>query len=133
MTHYLRNRAALLLITAFISGCTPKLRPAESKLIQRTFASMGTELQLTAWTDDEPAADAAFQAVSQEMDRLENLLSNWRETSEIQQLNAAAGKHPVRVGTELREVLEAARQVSDWTGGKFDVTWGVLSGLWKFD
>jgi thiamine biosynthesis lipoprotein len=126
--------AALLFIIAFLPACTPKPRPdGGPKLIERTFASMGTELQLTAWTADEPAADAAFQAVFQEMDRLENLLSNWRETSEIQQLNAAAGKHPVRVGNELREVLQAAHQVSDWTGGKFDVTWGVLSDLWKFD
>jgi thiamine biosynthesis lipoprotein len=94
---------------------------------------MGTELQLTAWTTDETAANAAFEAVFQEMDRLEALLSNWRDTSEVQQLNAAAGKHPVRIGTDLRDVLQAAHQVSEWTDGKFDVTWGVLSGLWKFD
>jgi thiamine biosynthesis lipoprotein len=31
------------------------------------------------------------------------------------------------------EVLQAARQVSEWTGGKFDITFGALSGLWKFD
>jgi thiamine biosynthesis lipoprotein len=30
-------------------------------------------------------------------------------------------------------VLGDARQVSEWTGGKFDVTFGALSGLWKFD
>src|SRR5262249_8828646 len=52
---------------------------------------------------------------------------------DVEQLNAAAGKHPVQVGTELRDVLRAAHQVSDWTAGKFDVTFGVLSGLWKFD
>jgi thiamine biosynthesis lipoprotein len=121
------------LIAAFTVGCSSTPRPAVAKLVERTFESMGTELQLTAWTADEAAADAAFQAVSQEMDRLENLLSNWRETSEVQQLNAAAGKHPVRVGSELRDVLQTAHQVSEWTGGKFDVTWGVLSGLWKFD
>jgi thiamine biosynthesis lipoprotein len=33
----------------------------------------------------------------------------------------------------LRDVLQTARQVSEWTGGKFDVTFGVMSGLWKFD
>src|SRR6185295_14498458 len=37
------------------------------------------------------------------------------------------------VGAELRELLLKAHQVSDWTGGKFDVTFGVMSGLWKFD
>ena len=94
---------------------------------------MGSELQLTARTTDEPAAESAFEAVFQEVDRLEGLMSTWREGSEIQRLNAAAGLHPVPVGTELRDVLGMARQVSEWTGGKFDVTFAALSGLWKFD
>jgi thiamine biosynthesis lipoprotein len=29
--------------------------------------------------------------------------------------------------------LRTANQVSEWTSGKFDVTFGVMSGLWKFD
>jgi thiamine biosynthesis lipoprotein len=126
-------KAATLFLIAFIAGCTATSRPSGARPVERTFASMGTELQLTAWTTDEGGADAAFQAVFQEMDRLEGLLSNWRETSEVQQLNAAAGQHPVRAGSDLRDVLHAAYQVSEWTGGKFDVTWGALSGLWKFD
>src|SRR5207249_8688315 len=83
--------------------------------------------------NDEPGVVAAFEAIFREFDRLEGLLSNWQEDSDVQRLNSAAGQHPVRVGTELRDVLETARQVSDWTNGKFDVTFGVMSGLWKFD
>jgi FAD:protein FMN transferase len=94
---------------------------------------MGSELQLTAWTKDEPSALVAFDEIFQEFERLEGLLSNWRENSEVQRVNAAAGEHPVRVGTELRDILATARQVSDWSNGKFDVTFGVMSGLWKFD
>ena len=41
--------------------------------------------------------------------------------------------HPVPVSAEVREVLAVARQVSEWTDGRFDVTFGALSGLWKFD
>jgi thiamine biosynthesis lipoprotein len=40
---------------------------------------------------------------------------------------------PVSVSAEVREVLTIARQMSEWTGGKFDVTFGALSTLWKFD
>src|SRR5262249_56287027 len=36
-------------------------------------------------------------------------------------------------GTELRDVLQGGGEVSEWTGGKFDVTFGVMSGLWRFD
>jgi thiamine biosynthesis lipoprotein len=39
----------------------------------------------------------------------------------------------VAVSVEVRDVLKTARQVSEWTDGKFDVTFGALSGLWKFD
>src|SRR5262249_7174128 len=71
--------------------------------------------------------------VIQEFESIDNLCSAWRKNSKIQKINAAAGKHPVAVGTEIRDVLRTARQVSEWTGGKFDVTFGVMSGLWKFD
>src|SRR5262249_23568964 len=36
-------------------------------------------------------------------------------------------------GTDFRDIVRAARQVSEWTGGKFDITFGVMAGLWKID
>src|SRR5262245_10437713 len=125
--------AALFLVVASSSACNQTAGSSGSRLVERTFASMGTELLLTAWTADEPGAVDAFQAVVQEFDRLEGLLSNWQDGSDVQRLNAAAGKHPVPVGTDFRDVVRAARQVSEWTDGKFDVTFGVMTGLWKFD
>jgi FAD:protein FMN transferase len=124
---------SLLLIALCTTACSETSGSSEGRPIERTFASMGTELRLTIWTTDEPGAVSACEAVFQEFDRLEGLLSNWRDGSDVQRLNAAAGKNPVAIGTELRDVLQTARQVSEWTGGKFDVTFGVLSGFWKFD
>ena len=94
---------------------------------------MGSELRLSAWTADETAATDAFQEVFREFDRLESLMSVWREGSDVQRLNAAAGREPAAVSADTIAVLREARQISEWTGGKFDVTFGVLSGLWKFD
>jgi len=123
-----------IFLLLFICSCAQKaLAPSSTGLVERAAAAMGSEIHLTAWTADEPAAAAAFDAVFQEMDRLENVMSTWREKSDIARLNAAAGLHPVQVSTEVRDVLQTARQVSDWTGGKFDVTFAALSGLWKFD
>jgi thiamine biosynthesis lipoprotein len=48
-------------------------------------------------------------------------------------MNAAAGLGPVTVSRETLEILDAAHTVSTWTGGKFDITFGALSDLWKFD
>jgi thiamine biosynthesis lipoprotein len=94
---------------------------------------MGTEIQLTAWTTDEPAAVAAFEEVFYEFDRLDRMMSVWIDGSDVLRLNAAAGEHPVAVSPETREVLTIAHEVSEETGGRFDVTFAALSGLWKFD
>ena len=95
--------------------------------------AMGSTLELTAWTADESAATSAFDEVFAEFARLEKLMSTWIADSDISRVNRGAGAQPVPVRAEVREVLKTARQMSEWTGGKFDVTFGALSGLWKFD
>jgi thiamine biosynthesis lipoprotein len=60
-------------------------------------------------------------------------MSVWREGSDVLRINAAAGVRAVPVGADVREALRAARQISEWTGGKFDVTFGALADVWKFD
>lgn len=104
-----------------------------TRSIERTHETMGTEIRLTASTADEAAAVAAFTQVFADFDRLDSVLSVWKPESEVVRLNAAAGDHPVPVSAETREVLRIAREVSEWTEGAFDVTFGALTGLWKFD
>ena len=105
----------------------------EAHIVARSGLAMGSELSLMAWTADEDVANRAFDAVFAEFDRLDHLLSVWKEGSDILRLNAAAGDHPVPVGKDTREVLGVARQISEWTDGLFDVTFGALSDVWKFD
>jgi thiamine biosynthesis lipoprotein len=107
--------------------------PREPSAFSRDHVTMGSTLTLTLWTADDPGGAAASEAVFTEFDRLDRLLSVWKEGSDVLRLNAAAGRGPVTVSPETIEVLTIAHQVSEWTGGKFDVTFGGLSGLWKFD
>jgi thiamine biosynthesis lipoprotein len=126
---------AVIACLAVLSGCQGGASPpaAQGAIVERSRVSMGSEVRLTAWTSDERAALAAFESAFDEFDRLDALMSVWKEGSEIERLNRAAGEKPVPVGPEVREVLSVARQVSEWSEGKFDVTFGALSGLWKFD
>jgi thiamine biosynthesis lipoprotein len=102
-------------------------------LIERTHQTMGTELRVSVWTAADARADAAIAEVFGEFDRLDALMSVWKDGSDIVRLNGAAGEHAVPVSPETREVLGIANQMSDQTGGVFDVTFAALSGLWKFD
>ncbi len=124
----------LLAGLAVLPACAPATAPPGTR--QRVAAeqlAMGSLLRLTAWTADEPAARAAFARVFAEFDRLDGLLSVWRPGSDVLRLNAAAGQGAVAVHEDTRRVLEAARQVSEWTGGAFDVTFGALADVWRFD
>ena len=94
---------------------------------------MGSSVQVSAWTADETAAVAAIEKVFAEFDRLDALMSVWKAGSDVLRINEAAGKTAVAVSPEVREVLRASQEVSRLTGGKFDVTFGALSGVWKFD
>lgn len=114
-------------------GCSVAQDFSPAKPISASRLSMGSTLTLTASTADEPAAKAAFDEVFAEFARLEQLMSTWIAESDVSRVNRDAGVRPVPVSAEVRDVLETARQMSEWTEGKFDVTFGALSGLWKFD
>ena len=83
---------------------------------------------------DEAKAIAAADRVSREFDRLESLLSVWKDGSDVVPAQRGGRPAPVEVSREMRaEVLTAARKASEWTGGKFDITFGALADIWKFD
>ncbi len=116
-----------------VSACGAGTATSKADLVERSRVSMGTEVHISAWARDEVATVAAFDKAFDEFDRLDALMSTWKDGSDITRLNDAAGKAPVAVSREVREVLHASHEVSEWTDGKFDVTFAALSGLWKFD
>jgi thiamine biosynthesis lipoprotein len=132
-------RAAIcLLIAGCNTGGTSGPRDANpardrTRLVDASRLVMGSTLHLTAWTSDERNAKAAFDEVFAEFQRLEKLMSTWVRESDVSRINQAAGVRAVPVSADVREVLKTARQISEWTNGKFDVTFGALAGLWRFD
>lgn len=110
-------------------GCA---KPPADEVLRDRRAKMGTtfEIQIRVLSAEEgrAAIDAAFD----EIDRVEALLSEWRETSEISALNRAAGGAEVAIGDDLRAVLTRASEISELTGGAFDVTFAACGGSWSF-
>src|SRR6185436_3376158 len=97
-----------------LSGCGKESAPpaTDAGIVERSRVSMGSEVHLTAWTSDEPAALATFEAA---FDGLDALMSVWKEGSEIERLNHAAGEKAVPIGRDVLDVLSMARQTSEWT------------------
>lgn len=105
----------------------------DTSLAVRTHRTMGSEVRLTARTSSADLMDTASASVFDEFDRLDALLSVWKSGSDVLRANAAAGASAVKVSRETIEVLQAAHRVSVWTAGKFDITFGALADIWKFD
>lgn len=80
---------------------------------------------------DSPGTDAALAALD-EVDRLEDQLSVFREHSEISRLNRDAAFRPVEVEARLFALLARAVEIHQETKGAFDVTAGRLSSVWGF-
>jgi thiamine biosynthesis lipoprotein len=122
------TRSLVLLLVTAAAACAPR-----EGLISQAHETMGSEVRVTLRAGDRPMADAAFAEIFAEFDRLDALLSVWKSGSDVLRINAAAGKSPVRVSNDTIAVLEVAHRVSVWTAGKFDVTFGALADVWKFD
>jgi len=96
---------------------------------------MGTHVSINLWLEpDRTATEAgvAIQAAFDEISRIERLTSEWMPTSELSRLNAAAGGDMMTLSPELFAVLLRSREVSERSGGAFDVTFHAVGELWTF-
>jgi thiamine biosynthesis lipoprotein len=107
--------------------------PSEPAIVEQSRLAMGSTLRVAVWTADHDRAMRAIDDVFAEFDRLDRLMSVWQPGSDVQRLNAAAGHGAVPVSADTVAVLQAAAEASHLTQGKFDITFGALADVWKFD
>lgn len=98
---------------------------------QYTQLHMGVQVRIVVYAPSRAAAETACEAAFERFAQLDQTLSDYRPSSEINRLCDAAGGPPVRVSRDLYRVLERAQQVSRRSGGAFDVTVGPLVALWR--
>ncbi|RYG50062.1 MAG: FAD:protein FMN transferase [Chitinophagaceae bacterium] len=94
---------------------------------------MGGRFEITIVGQDSLAAERNIDTVISEITRIENLISDWKPQSQVSQVNAAAGDHPVRVDRELFELTQRALHLSRITNGAFDISFAAMDRIWKFD
>lgn len=96
---------------------------------------MGTRVSMNVWVGDPARSAQAAAAIRQAFDeiaRIEQIASEWRDSSDLSRLNAAAGKDPIEVPRELIDILARAKQISEASDGHFDVTFYAVGELWSF-
>ena len=92
---------------------------------------MACRVEVTLAEEDGGDIATARSALN-EADRIEGLLTVFRQTSEISRINREAADGPVVAGTELFTLLQRCVWLHSETEGAFDVTATPLSRCWGF-
>jgi thiamine biosynthesis lipoprotein len=122
-------------VYAVVAGAIALALPQDAQqdlvLRERELGVMGTSLQIRAIGEDEKALDMAIDAAVREMQRVEDVMTDWR-ASELTELNDSAGDGPHAVPKELARLIARALDVGKLTAGAFDVTYAGAGKLWDF-
>lgn len=87
---------------------------------------------ITVDAGDEKRARAAIDAAIADVMRIEAKYSRYRDDSVTTSINRAAGRHEVAIDEETSALLRYAEHCHALSGGRFDITSGVLRRAWDF-
>jgi len=92
---------------------------------------MGTFARIVAVASDSNTAKRCIEAAFTEIEKVDELMSDYKSDSQICQVNRDGFRRAVAVSESTYEVLQRAVEFSKLTGGAFDVTVGPLVDLFR--
>jgi thiamine biosynthesis lipoprotein len=116
-----------------LAGCSTPQPSSNQSLKRFGFNSthMGTMFQITLYAPDEASARTAAQAAFVRVAALDEIMSDYQADSELMRLCDEPPGQPVRVSTDLFDILEQSQHFSELCNGAFDVTVGPFVRLWR--
>ncbi len=120
-----------VLVVAALAGCS--FEPDE-KVWEISGGAFGTRYHINVvLTDDRETLEDLSQGIEETLESVDASMSTWREDSELSRFNQQRDQSDwTPVSGALFEVLQAAKEVSERSGGAFDVTIGPVVNLWGF-
>jgi thiamine biosynthesis lipoprotein len=117
--------------TAWVSKADTELS-AVADGFSYAFTAMGSPCEARVDTEDEVLAVRIGRLVEEEARRIEHKFSRYRPDSLLSQINGAAGE-PTRLDDETAALIDYTAHFHRLSGGRFDITSGVLRRAWRFD
>ncbi len=102
-------------------------------LRKRTLLLMGARFDITIVAKDSLTAEQHIDTCIAEIKRIEYLISDWIDTTQIGRVNKNAGIQPVWVTEEVIRLALRAKWLSEITNGAFDISFAAMEKIWFFD
>ncbi len=126
---FLIHQTVLVLTLLNVCGCN---RPVDSTVTLRG-KTMGTTYSIKYLPGTgTPDSKAVHSLVDAELTKVNQQMSTYIPSSELSRFNNARSTEWFEVSAETANVVALALEVSELTGGAFDVTVGPLVNLWGF-
>jgi thiamine biosynthesis lipoprotein len=94
---------------------------------------MGARFDISIVAKDSVAAEQNIDSCIREIKRIEYLISDWIDTTQVGRININAGIRPVIVDKELLQLTSRAIKLSELTNGAFDISFAAMERIWIFD
>ena len=91
---------------------------------------MGTKFDIVALHTSIDTCKRVMYYAFKEVERIENLMSSYKASSEISDINSHAGEHPIKVSPETFSIIKRSIEYSKKYNGLFDISIGPISELW---
>jgi thiamine biosynthesis lipoprotein len=111
--------------------CDLFARGPQLKRYEYSLPRMGTIFRIELYSADDRAAAKAAEAAFARAEELEQIMSDYREDSELMRLAREGASTPFPVSDDLYDVLAKSIRISELSRGAFDVTVGPLVELWR--
>lgn len=124
----MRNFILLMLSSLFLLACD---RSPTVETI--TGYAQGTTYSVKYWREKKVDNAAIKQAVDQELARIDSVMSNYRDDSDIEAFNQnKVANIPIMLNDEILNVLKISAEVNQKSLGCYDPTIGPLFSIWGF-
>jgi thiamine biosynthesis lipoprotein len=94
-----------------------------------SFEVMGTQAHVEFWLDDTEDKNTSKHMtflVQEEMHRIDQAMSPYKQTSELSLVNNKASAEPVVITNELFELLTESYKIAEMSDGAFDITYASV-------
>jgi thiamine biosynthesis lipoprotein len=131
-----RTRLLLLLLLLSLTALTVYrlfVAPTPGPYVELSGPTMGTTYMVKIAAELDPSAQRRVAtAIDARLDRVNQLMSSYDPESELSRFNRHRQLTPFPASPETLEIFRIAREVSEWSGGAFDVTVAPLVRAWGF-
>ena len=93
---------------------------------------MGTDYRISVVSNFEFDEKLIHQQVKATMNKVNDSMSHYLETSEISKINRSVAEKEIKVSNDLAIVLAEAQAISELSSGAFDITVAPVVNLWGF-